>query len=146
MVTKGIAAGSFYYARIRANYPGYFFSDWTYLGSKAAPLAVCVGTGTVDAKFGAPANLKTSNIAETGFKDSWDPVPFATGYVFEYKAASSGEWQVVGDLTATSYDVEGLVGLTTYDTSASRQSRTRKPPSILPEASPLLSPASSNPT
>ena len=115
VVTKGIAAGSFYYARIRANYPGYFFSAWTYLGSKASPLAVCVGTGTVDAKFGAPTNLKTSNIAETGFKASWDPVPFATGYVFEYKAASSGEWQVIADLASTSYDVEGLVGLTTYD-------------------------------
>ena len=114
-IMTGLTKGAFYYARIRANYPGFLFSNWTYLGSKDSPLAVCVGTGPVDAKFGAPANLKTSNIAETGFKASWDPVPFATSYTFEYKAASSGEWQVVGDLTATSYDVEGLVGLTTYD-------------------------------
>ena len=114
-IMTGLTKGAFYYARIRANYPGFLFSNWTYLGSKDSPLAVCVGTGPVDAKFGAPANLKTSNIAETGFKASWDPVPFATSYTFEYKAASSGEWQVVGDLTATSYDVEGLVGLTSYD-------------------------------
>ena len=114
-IMTGLTKGAFYYARIRANYPGFLFSNWTYLGSKDSPLAVCVGTGPVDAKFGAPANLKTSNIAETGFKASWDPVPFATSYTFEYKAASSGEWQVVGDLAATSYDVEGLVGLTSYD-------------------------------
>ena len=100
-IMTGLTKGAFYYARIRANYPGFLFSNWTYLGSKDSPLAVCVGTGPVDAKFGAPANLKTSNIAETGFKASWDPVPFATSYTFEYKAASSGEWQVV----VTSYDI-----------------------------------------
>ena len=114
IVTKNIKAGAFYYARIRANYPGYYFSNWTYLGSEANPLAVCVGTGTVEAKFGAPANLKTSNVSETGFKATWDPVPFATGYVFEYKPASTGDWEKV-ETTATTYDTDGLVGKTAYD-------------------------------
>lgn len=114
VVTKDIKAGAFYYARIRANYPGYYFSNWTYLGSESAPLAVCVGTGTMEAKFGAPASIKTSNVAETGFKASWDAVPFADSYVFEYKPASSGDWEKVPTAN-TSYDVEGLVAKTNYD-------------------------------
>ena len=115
VVSKGIVAGGFYYARIRANYPGFYFSDWTYLGSASSPMVVCVGQGVVAADFGAPANLKTSNVAETSFKASWDAVPFATSYTFEYKPASSGNWEVVPGITATTYEAEGLVGSTTYD-------------------------------
>ncbi|MBQ6555925.1 MAG: fibronectin type III domain-containing protein [Bacteroidales bacterium] len=114
VISKDIKAGDFYYARIRANYPGYFYSNWTYLGSASSPMAVCVGTGVVDAKFGAPASLTTSNVAETGFKATWTSVAFAESYVFEYKPASSGEWEKV-PTAATTYDVEGLVGKTTYD-------------------------------
>lgn len=114
VITKDIVAGGFYYARIRANYDGLVFSEWTYLGSNASPLAVQIGTGTVDAKFGAPANL-SATATETSFKASWSAVPFADTYTFEYKAASSGEWSVVGELKTTSYEVEGLVGSTTYD-------------------------------
>lgn len=113
-VMSGLAKGAFYYARIRANYPGFLFSNWTYLGSASNPLAVCVGTGVVQAVFGAPANLKASP-TETSFKASWDPVPFADYYVFEYKAASVGEWSVIGNIEATSYEVEGLVATTNYD-------------------------------
>lgn len=113
-VMNGLSKGAFYYARIRANYPGFLYSKWTYLGSESNPMAVCVGTGVVDAKFGAPANLKATP-TETSFKATWDPVPFTKSYVFEYKPASSGDWSVVGDLTATSYEVEGLVAQTTYD-------------------------------
>lgn len=114
VVTKDITAGSFYYARIRANYEGFYYSDWTYLGSNSNPLAVLVGTGPVEAKFGAPAGLSFVP-AETSFKATWDAVPFATTYTFEYKAQSSGEWSVVGDLKATKYEVEGLVAETSYD-------------------------------
>lgn len=113
-VMNGLPKGAFYYARIRANYPGFLYSKWTYLGSESNPMAVCVGTGVVNAKFGAPANLK-ANATETSFKATWDPVPFAKSYVFEYKAASVGDWSVIGDLTATSYEVEGLVAKTAYD-------------------------------
>lgn len=113
-VSKDIKAGEYYYARIRANYPGFFYSNWTYLGSESNPQAVLVGTGVVDVTFSAPANLKAT-ATETSFKATWDSVPFAKTYTFEYKPASSGEWSVVDELTVTSYEVEGLVGQTAYD-------------------------------
>ena len=113
-VSKNIKAGEYYYARIRANYPGFFYSEWKYLGSGSNPLAVLVGTGAVEAIFSAPANLATKP-TETSFKATWDKVPFATSYTFEYKAASSGDWSVVDGLTVTSYEVEGLVAQTKYD-------------------------------
>ena len=114
VITKGITSGKFYYARIRANYEGYYYSDWTYLGSAASPYAVLIGTGVVEASFGAPANIKFVP-TETSFKASWDATPFADSYTFEYKAQSSGDWSVVGELTAPAYEVEGLVAETTYD-------------------------------
>ena len=113
-VMKGLTKGAYLYARVRANYPGFLFSNWTYLGSESNPLAVCVGTGTMDAKFGAPANLKASS-TETSIKATWDSVPFAQYYVFEYKPASAGDWSVIGELTETTYEAEGLVGETNYD-------------------------------
>ena len=113
-VSKDIKAGEYYYARIRANYPGFFYSNWTYLGSESNPQAVLVGTGVVEVSFSAPANLKAT-ATETSFKATWDSVPFAQTYTFEYKPASSGEWSVVDELTVTSYEVEGLVGQTAYD-------------------------------
>ena len=114
VVSKDIKAGEYYYARIRANYPGFYYSNWTYLGSASDPQAVLVGTGAVQVSFSAPANLKAT-ATETSFKATWDSVPFAQTYTFEYKPASSGEWSIVDELTVTSYEVEGLVGQTAYD-------------------------------
>lgn len=114
VMTSEVTPGKFYYARIRANYEGYWFSRWTYLGGNDKPLAVLVGTGVVEANFGAPAGL-TAVPSETSFKASWESTPFADSYTFEYKAQSSGEWAVVSELKATTYEVEDLVGETTYD-------------------------------
>ena len=114
VMTSEVTPGKFYYARIRANYEGYWFSRWTYLGGNDKPLAVLVGTGVVEASFGAPAGISAVP-TETSFKATWDAAPFANSYTFEYKAQSSGEWAVVGDIKSTSYEVEGLVGETTYD-------------------------------
>ena len=113
-VIKSLKKGSFYYARIRANYPEYKFSKWTYLGSETNPSVVCVGSGIVNAAFGAPANL-AATVTETSFKATWDAVPFAENYTFEYKPASSGDWTTVSELTATTYEVENLVAKTAYD-------------------------------
>lgn len=114
VVSKGIKAGEYYYARIRANYPGFYYSNWTYLGSSSNPQAVLVGTGAVEVSFSAPAGLKATATADS-FKATWESVAFAKTYTFEYKPASSGEWSVVDGLTVTSYEVEGLTAQTAYD-------------------------------
>lgn len=114
VVSKGISAGKFYYVRIRANYDGYYYSNWTYLGTADTILAVLVGTGPMVANFGAPANL-TAVPTETSFKASWDAVPFAETYTFEYKAKSAEEWSVIDNMKVTEYEVNGLVGETVYD-------------------------------
>ena len=113
-VFKSLQKDDFYYARIRANYDGYKYSDWTYIGSASAPSAIQVGTGAVQAAFGAPANL-TATATDQSFRANWNAVPFADSYTFEYKAATSGEWSVVDGLKATTYEVEGLVAQTAYD-------------------------------
>ncbi|MBP5383302.1 MAG: fibronectin type III domain-containing protein [Bacteroidales bacterium] len=111
---KNLKKDDFWYARIRANYPGLYYSEWTYLGSASAPLAVQVGAGPVQASFSAPANL-TATVTDQSIKASWNAVPFADSYTFEYKPASSGDWSVVSDLKVTTYEVEGLVPQTAYD-------------------------------
>lgn len=113
IVTK-LKKDAFYYARIRANYDGYYFSEWTYLGSASAPLVVRVGTGAAAAEFGTPTGL-TLKADEGIISVSWDPTPFAEGYVLEYKPANSGDWMVVDGLTATSYLLESLPAETTFD-------------------------------
>lgn len=115
IISKRLKKNEFYYARIRANYPGYYFSNWTYLGSASDPMVVCIGTGAMNAKFGAPANLTVLSVTDVSIKVGWDAVAFAESYAFEYKPASSGDWTVVSEITANSYEVEGLVPLTSYD-------------------------------
>lgn len=114
-VVKQLKKNAFYYARIRANYEGYYFSNWTYLGSADKPLAVCVGKGAYEAKFGAPENVSVSGISDHGFKVSWDAVAFCDSYVVEYKPAASSEWEVVEGLTALVYEIDGLESSTAYD-------------------------------
>lgn len=113
-IFKNLNTNDFFYARVRANYDGFYFSDWTYLGSASDPLAVCVGTGTVAAKFGTPTGFKAT-VTDQSIKATWDAVAFADSYTFEYKAASSGEWSVVSELKTNVYEVEGLVPQTAYD-------------------------------
>ena len=113
-IFKNLNTNDFFYARVRANYDGIYYSDWTYLGSKNDPLAVCVGTGAVAAKFGTPTGL-SATVTDQSLKASWDAVAFADSYTFEYKPASSGEWSVVSELKTTVYEVEGLIPQTAYD-------------------------------
>lgn len=113
-VFNNLKTNDFYYARVRANYEGFFFSDWTYLGSANEPMAICVGTGAMVAKFETPTGL-TATVTDQSLKASWNAVAFAESYVFEYKPASSGEWTSVSEITATVYEVEGLVPQTAYD-------------------------------
>ncbi|MBP5719821.1 MAG: fibronectin type III domain-containing protein, partial [Bacteroidales bacterium] len=113
-IFNNLNTNDFFYARVRANYDGFYYSDWTYLGSKNDPLAVCVGTGAVAAKFGTPTGL-SATVTDQSLKASWDAVAFADSYTFEYKPASSGEWSVVSELKTTVYEVEGLIPQTAYD-------------------------------
>lgn len=114
-VIKGLKKNAFYYARIRANYEGYYFSGWDFLGSAEKPLAVCVGKGASEASFGAPQNLAASNVNDHGFKLAWDAVAFCNSYVVEYKPATSGTWEVIEGVVKPAYEVDGLVAATAYD-------------------------------
>lgn len=104
-----LTEGEYYYVRVRANYDGLLYSNWSYM-----PDGVCVGKGVVEIVFAAPANL-SAKPTDISFEASWDKVPFATSYTFEYKGGSATDWVVASDLKATKYEVVGLTETTTYE-------------------------------
>ncbi len=92
--------GADYYLRVRANYPNSVYSKWVYLeNSTFVTLA-------------APEITKTV-IGAYGISLFWSPVTNATGYVVEYKTASSN-WTAVTVEKGTSLDLNGLTPETAY--------------------------------
>ncbi len=92
--------GSDYYVRVRANYPNSIYSKWVYLENSTF---VTLAT---------PAITKTV-IGAYGISLFWSPVTNATGYVVEYKTASSS-WNAVKVEKGTSLDLNGLTPETAY--------------------------------
>lgn len=106
---SGLTEGDYYYVRVRANYDGFFYSDWAYM-----PDGVCVGKGAVEIKFEAPANF-SAKPTDISFDASWDKVPFAVSYTFGYKEASASEWTEAEGIKVTKYEVVDLKDNTAYD-------------------------------
>ena len=106
--------GDAFVPMVRANYPPFIHSDWTFLTEANVRKAVSVGSGMIDIKFDAPAGIKATSTDET-VTVSWAAVPFAKSYVLEYKASSASEWEVINDLTERSFVIDGLVELTDYE-------------------------------
>lgn len=112
-VFKSLKKGSYYYIRVRANYDGYYYSDWAYFKEGAKLSGICVGTGVVDMTFAAPQNLNASSTSES-IAATWDTVPFARAYVFEYRAGTD-DWTVSSELEGTSFEAVGLKDDTDYE-------------------------------
>ncbi len=96
-----LAPGASYYLRVRANYPNSVYSKWVYLE----------GEGTF-VTLATPSITKTV-IGAYGISVFWSPVTNATGYVVEYKTASSN-WTAVTVEKATNIDINGLTPETSY--------------------------------
>ena len=63
---------------------------------------------------GAITNLTSASITQTGATISWAAVTGATGYVLQYKPASSTVWTTV-NVTTTSFAITGLTAGTAYN-------------------------------
>lgn len=64
----------------------------------------------------APVNLQATGIQNHQAILSWEQTDTLTvAYVLEYRVAPDGAWTSIENITATTYALEDLAGLTTYD-------------------------------
>ena len=64
---------------------------------------------------GTPSGLTATNITQTSASCNWNAVSGATTYTFEWKKNADPTWTVVPNLTATTYNLNGLTTGTLYD-------------------------------
>jgi hypothetical protein len=84
-------------------------------GGARASLLTSNGCGTpTPVLCGAITGLSSSSITQTGASISWAAVSGATGYVLQYKPASSTVWTTV-NLATTSFAITGLTAGTAYN-------------------------------
>jgi hypothetical protein len=84
-------------------------------GGARAALLTSNGCGTpTPVLCGAITNLASSAITQTGATISWAAVTGATGYVLQYKPASSTVWTTV-NVATTSFAITGLTAGTAYN-------------------------------
>ena len=84
-------------------------------GGARASLLTSNGCGTpTPVLCGAITNLTAGSITQTGATISWAAVSGATGYVLQYRPASSTIWTTV-NVASTSYAITGLTSGTAYN-------------------------------
>jgi len=84
-------------------------------GGARASLLTSNGCGTpTPVLCGAITGLSSSSITQTGATISWAAVSGATGYVLQYKPASSTVWTTV-NVATTSFAITGLTAGTAYN-------------------------------
>jgi hypothetical protein len=84
-------------------------------GGARASLLTSNGCGTpTPALCGAVTGLTSGSITQTGATISWAAVSGATGYVLQYKPASSTVWTTV-NVATTSFAITGLTAGTAYN-------------------------------
>lgn len=84
-------------------------------GGARAGLLTSNGCGTpTPVLCGAITNLTSASITQTGATISWAAVSGATGYVLQYKPASSTVWTTV-NVATTSFAITGLTAGTAYN-------------------------------
>ena len=84
-------------------------------GGARASLLTSNGCGTpTPVLCGAITGLSAGSITQTGATISWAAVTGATGYVLQYKPASSTVWTTV-NVATTSYAITGLTAGTAYN-------------------------------
>jgi len=85
-------------------------------GGARASLLTSNGCGTpTPALCGAITGLTAGSITQTGATISWAAVSGATGYVLQYKPASSTVWTTI-NVATTSFAISGLTAGTAYNT------------------------------
>lgn len=84
-------------------------------GGARASILTSNGCGTpTPVLCGAITNLTAGSITQTGATISWAAVSGATGYVLQYRPASSTVWTTV-NVASTSFSITGLTAGTTYN-------------------------------
>lgn len=84
-------------------------------GGARAGILTSNGCGTpTPVLCGAITNLTSASITQTGATISWAAVTGATGYVLQYKPASSTVWTTV-NVATTSFAITGLTAGTAYN-------------------------------
>jgi hypothetical protein len=84
-------------------------------GGARASITTSNGCGTpTPVLCGAITNLSVGSITQTGATVSWAAVTGATGYVLQYKPASSTVWTTV-NVSTTSFAITGLTAGTAYN-------------------------------
>ncbi len=63
----------------------------------------------------APENLNSSNITQNSATLTWLSIQGATKYNIQYKTASAIDWITISNITASTYNLMGLVANTTYN-------------------------------
>ena len=65
-------------------------------------------------KLSTPTNLKTTDITSNSAKLSWDAVPHASSYTISYMEEKNNTPNYIGDITSTTYILDGLLPNTYY--------------------------------
>lgn len=110
----GLVENTWYYARVRANYPRSVYSDWTVLTKDNSVVCVAVGHGIVVMDFQTPQGLTAKALKFDKISAAWGVVAPADGYAPEYKKASDSQWIVLPETESAGFTVDGLQENTEY--------------------------------
>lgn len=110
-----LVPGDQYQVRARANYPGGYFSPWTYLQVSDGEAGIVeVGYGLVNALDSAPVNFKATAF-DTKIEVEWSRKIGIDAYVLSWKAADEEDFTEVSiPREKTSYVIEDVEPMTEY--------------------------------
>lgn len=112
---SGLTTGSAYFIRVRANYPNSVYSDWVYYQQNNEPVLYVLGYGFIaQGTFPVPV-ISTVTPTADKITAKWASVYGADGYTLEYKKTAETTWTPINVGNVTTYDIEGLSDLTSYD-------------------------------
>lgn len=106
---------------------GFDFAGWNTLANGSGTTYQGGNTFTINAnttlyalwtaqsnKLSTPTNLKTTDITSNSAKLSWDAVPHASSYTISYMEEKNNTPNYIGDITSTTYILDGLLPNTYY--------------------------------
>lgn len=112
---NNLVPGDQYLVRARANYPGGFFSPWSYMQVADGETGIVeVGYGLINALESAPKNFKAVAF-DTKIELSWSSKLGIDSYRLGWKAAGEEEYsEITLPRDATAYTLEDVEPLTEY--------------------------------
>jgi hypothetical protein len=102
---SGLTSATSYQFQVQANCSGT-------PGAYSAPFTF---TTTGVAACGVPAGLTSTSVTQISAVISWTSVVGATSYNVQWKTAAATTWTTVSGITATTYNLNGLLAGTTYN-------------------------------